>query len=78
MKRPRVSSVLNIRASLVEVEALCLRNRIPISALEELPDGGVRIVPLHSRHGLFLRRIFRSRLLPDEARRFPLWAESWY
>lgn len=73
-----MARIVNIDAAARKVEAVCAKYRVSISALEEIPGGGTRIVLADGRGAAIIRRAFRDNLLPDSVRRFPLWAESWY
>lgn len=62
-----------------EVETSCAASKVGISAIERLPEGGVRLVCMSSDGAAKIRRKLKSKLIAGEARRerhrprTPLW-----
>ena len=62
-----------------EVESTCLAAKVGISAMERLPEGGVRLVCKSADGAAKIRRKLKSKLIAGEARRerhrprTPLW-----
>ena len=74
-----MSRVLFVDLDEGKVVAMCLAEKVGISAIERLPSGGVRLVCMSSHGALQMGRKFKSRLLPESVTRerhrpvSPLW-----
>ena len=74
-----MSRALNLSMTEAEVIEHCAGKNIGISALEKLPDGGVRLVCMSSFGAAQIRMKLKSRIMPDNVRRerfrpvSPLW-----
>lgn len=74
-----MSRAVLINLDEVEVESSCLAAKVAISAMERLPEGGVRLVCKSSDGAAKMRRKLKSKLISGEARRerhrprTPLW-----
>lgn len=70
-----MSRSINISASAEDVITMCQKHAASISAMEDLPDGGTRVVLMRADDVETIRRAFRKSLLPDKVRRTPLWTK---
>jgi len=74
-----MSRALNLSMTEAEVIEHCASKSIGISALEKLPDGGVRLVCMSSFGAAQIRMKLKSQIMPDNVRRerfrpvSPLW-----
>jgi hypothetical protein len=74
-----MSRALNLSMTEAEVIQHCSDKNIGISALENLPDGGVRLVCMSSFGAAQIRSKLKARLIADNVRRerfrpiSPLW-----
>jgi hypothetical protein len=74
-----MSRALNVSLTEAEVRAKCGTNHVGVSAIESLPDGGVRLVCMSSDGAEQMRRKFRSNLIKGDVvrerhrPRRPLW-----
>ena len=74
-----MSRALHVSLSEAEVRAKCDTNAIGVSAIEALPDGGVRLVCMSMDGAEQMRRKFKSHLIKGEVvrerhrPRRPLW-----
>jgi hypothetical protein len=64
-----MSRALNLNLSEADARKHCDTRSIGISAIEALPDGGVRLVCMSSDGAALLRRRLKTDLMGDEARR---------
>jgi len=74
-----MSRALNRSMTEAEVIQHCTDKNIGISALEKLPDGGVRLVCMSSSGAAQIRSKLKARVMADDVRRerfrpiSPLW-----
>ena len=74
-----MSRALNVSLSEAEVLAKCNNQAVGVSAIESLPEGGVRLVCMSSDGADLMRRKFKSHLIKGEVARErhrprrPLW-----
>jgi len=74
-----MSRALNLSMTEAEIIQHCSDKNIGISALENLPDGGVRLVCMSSFGAAQIRSKLKARLIADNVRRerfrpiSPLW-----
>lgn len=74
-----MSRVLFVSLDEGDVVASCLASKVGISAIERLPDGGVRLVCMSSVGAAKMKRKLKSQLIPDTVTRqshrpsSPLW-----
>jgi hypothetical protein len=74
-----MSRALNVSLTEAEVLAKCGTNHVGVSAIETLPEGGVRLVCMSTDGADQMRRKFRSHLIKGEVvrerhrPRRPLW-----
>ena len=66
-----MSRVLFLNLPEADVIARCGAAKVGISALEALPDGGVRLVCMSSEGAALMNRKFKANLIADTARRAP-------
>jgi len=64
-----MSRAINLNLSEADAREQCSTRSIGISAIEALPDGGVRLVCMSSEGAALLRRRLKSQIMPDTARR---------
>lgn len=64
-----MSRVLFIALDEGEVVAKCLAQKVGISAVERLPDGGTRLVCMSSDGAVRMRRKFKSQLIAETSAR---------
>jgi hypothetical protein len=64
-----MSRALNLKLSEADAREQCSTRSIGISAIESLPDGGVRLVCMSSEGAALLRRRLKSQVIGDDARR---------
>lgn len=68
-KEPSMSRAINLQMSEAEAREQCSSRSIGVSAIESLPDGGVRLVCMSSEGAALLRRRLKSQIISDTARR---------
>jgi hypothetical protein len=74
-----VSRAVNLAMTEAQVVHYCRTKSIAISALESLPDGGVRLVCMSSYGAAKIRSKLKGHIIADDARRqlfrpvHPLW-----
>ncbi|URD60416.1 hypothetical protein M8312_11580 [Sphingomonas sp. KRR8] len=66
-----MSRALFVNLSEDQVIAKCAAEQVGISALEKLPDGGVRVVCMSSDGAATMTRKFKSSLISGTTRREP-------
>ena len=64
-----MSRAINLNLTEADAREQCSTRSIGISAIEALPDGGVRLVCMSSEGAALLRRRLKSQIMPDGARR---------
>ena len=64
-----MSRALNLNLTEADAREQCSTRSIGISAIESLPDGGVRLVCMSSEGAALLRRRLKSQIISDTARR---------
>jgi hypothetical protein len=64
-----MSRAINLNLSEADAREHCSTRSIGISAIEALPDGGVRLVCMSSEGAALLRRRLKPQLMSDTARR---------
>ena len=64
-----MSRAINLNLTEADAREQCSTRSIGISAIEALPDGGVRLVCMSSEGAALLRRRLKSQIMPDTARR---------
>lgn len=64
-----MSRAINLNLSEADAREQCSTRSIGVSAIEALPDGGVRLVCMSSEGAALLRRRLKSQIIPDTARR---------
>ena len=70
---------MNLSLSEKKVREHCRTNAVEVSALEELPGGGVRLVCASGEGAALLRGLLKNKLIGDDAKRTrirpdgPLW-----
>lgn len=64
-----MTRVLHLRMNEGQVVARCLAEKVGISAIEGLPQGGVRLVCMSSVGAETIRQKLRSRVIQGEVRR---------
>jgi hypothetical protein len=64
-----MSRAINLNLSEADAREQCSTRSIGISAIEALPDGGVRLVCMSSEGAALLRRRLKSQIISDTARR---------
>ena len=64
-----MSRALNLKLSEADAREQCSTRSIGISAIESLPDGGVRLVCMSSEGAALLRRRLKSQLINEPVRR---------
>ena len=64
-----MSRVVNLSISETDARNHCESRKIGVSALERLPDGGVRLVCTSGTGAEQVRRTLKSKLLKDPVRR---------
>ena len=67
-----MSRAINVNATKPEVEALCLKHKAPISAIETLASGGTRVVLTNSDAAATMVRVFGRKVLSGPVERTPL------
>jgi hypothetical protein len=74
-----MSRAMNLSLSQADVQALCEKRGVGISAIEELPGGGTRLVCTSASGAELMRAKSKSQLLAGDPRRTahrptrPLW-----
>lgn len=66
-----MSRALFLSLAEADVIARCEAEKVGISALERLPEGGVRLVCMSSEGAATMTRKFKANLMPATARRAP-------
>lgn len=64
-----MSRVVNLSMSEAEARHQCTTRQIGVSALENLPDGGVRLVCMSSDGAETIRKRLKSNLIKGDVRR---------
>ena len=64
-----MSRAINLQMNETEAREQCATRSIGVSAIEALPDGGVRLVCMSSEGAALLRRRLKSQIISDAARR---------
>jgi hypothetical protein len=64
-----MSRAINLNLTEDDARQQCSTRSIGISAIEKLPDGGVRLVCMSSEGAALLRRRLKSQIISDTARR---------
>ncbi len=64
-----MSRAINLNLSEADAREQCSTRSIGVSAIEALPDGGVRLVCMSSEGAALLRRRLKAQIIPDNARR---------
>ena len=64
-----MSRAINLQMNEAEAREHCSTRSIGVSAIEALPDGGVRLVCMSSEGAALLRRRLKSQIISDTARR---------
>ena len=64
-----MSRAINLQMNEAEAREQCSNRSIGVSAIEALPDGGVRLVCMSSEGAALLRRRLKSQIISDTARR---------
>jgi len=64
-----MSRAINLQMNEAEAREQCATRSIGVSAIEALPDGGVRLVCMSSEGAALLRRRLKSQIISDAARR---------
>ncbi len=64
-----MSRAINLNLSEADAREQCSNRSIGISAIESLPDGGVRLVCMSSEGAALLRRRLKSQIISDTVRR---------
>lgn len=67
----RATRAVNVSVSQGEVEALCAKEALAISAIEDLPDGGTHVVLVTLAEANTLRFMFKDKQLGQNVRRAP-------
>ncbi|MDP3674901.1 MAG: hypothetical protein Q8R44_07375 [Novosphingobium sp.] len=67
----RPTRAVNVSVSRRDVEAMCARRAVAISAIEELPDGGTHVVLVTLADADTFRQAFKDKLLGQNVRRTP-------
>ncbi len=68
----RMSRAINVNATKSDVEALCLKHKAPISAIETLASGGTRVVFMNGDDAAAMSRVFGKKVLSGNVERTPL------
>jgi hypothetical protein len=64
-----MSRVVNLKMSADEARQQCQTRQVGVSALENLPDGGVRLVCMSSDGAATIRKRYKSNLINGDVRR---------
>ena len=67
-----MSRVLNLRMGEAEVRDQCNSKGVGVSALEKLPDGGVRLVCMSAEGATTMRTRLKSKIIAGDVRRIAL------
>ena len=67
-----MSRAINVNATKTEVQALCLKHKAPISAIETLASGGTRVVLMNGDAAAIMVRAFGRKVLSGNVERTPL------
>ncbi len=74
-----MSRALNLSMTVAQIDRHCRENGVAISALEPLPDGGVRLVCMSNYGAAQIRSKLKARIIEGDVRRErfrpvkPLW-----
>lgn len=68
-----MSRVLNIDLPQADVERLCAKHRVSISAIEPLPGGGTHLVCVRPEETEQMRQVFSKKLIAGIVRRYPFY-----
>jgi len=71
-----MSRAINLTVGAPEVTAMCGRHNIDISAIEQLPDGGTRVVLMNADDTAVIARAFKSRIIQGAVQRTPFAARQ--
>lgn len=63
------SRALNIDAGVADVQAICAKHQLPISAVETLLSGGTRVVMMNGDAAASLRRLLKAKIITGEVAR---------
>jgi hypothetical protein len=64
-----VSRVINLAMSEAEARHQCITRKIGVSALENLPDGGVRLVCMSADGAAIIRKRLKANIISEPVRR---------
>jgi hypothetical protein len=64
-----LSRVINLAMSADEARHQCMTRQIGVSALENLPDGGVRLVCMSSDGAAIIRKRLKANIISEPVRR---------
>jgi len=67
-----MSRALHVGMDEGAVIARCLAEKVGVSAIERLPQGGVRLVCMSSDGAALMRRKFKAHLISGDVARHPL------
>ena len=68
----RMSRAINVNAAKPDVEALCRKHKVTISAIETLASGGTRVVLTNADGAATMNRVFGRKVLNGAVERTPL------
>jgi hypothetical protein len=74
-----MSRAINLSLGEADVVSRCLTERVGVSAIESLPEGGVRLVCMSVKGAELIRRKLKSHIIKGEVKRErhrptrPLW-----
>lgn len=66
-----MSRAINVSAAPEAVSALCRKKCVPLSAIEELPSGGTRVVFLNTADTVKMTALLKRQLLSGRVDRTP-------
>lgn len=58
-----MSRAINLKAELVDVQAMCTRHALAISTIEALPAGGTRVVMLNPDGAERMRTLMKNKVI---------------
>lgn len=64
-----MSRAINLNVPQADVEAMCARRSVTISAIERLPDGGTRVVLMNTDDTATIAAAFRTKIIDGTVRR---------
>lgn len=67
-----MSRAINVNATKADVQALCLKHKATISAIETLASGGTRVVLMNADAAATMTRAFGRKVLSGAVERTPL------